>query len=100
MSCLLDDLGLLGVEIGGKLLGIAARGLRGLAFLIFVTHEAGAEGFDFFLGGGAHIGRRNPATKAPRGGDGLQARNTRTHDEGIGRGHGAGGCHHHGEALS
>ena len=61
--------------------------------------EGSAEALGLFLGGGAHVVCLDDGAESACRGDGLQARDTHTHDEHLGRGHRARGGHEHGEEL-
>ena len=85
-------LGLVGVR---HFLGVAARGLGLLEFLVLDRDEFGAEQLDLLLGRGAHVGRGDDRAEAPGGRDRLQPGDADAHDEGLGGRHGAGRRHHH-----
>ncbi len=53
-----------------------------------------------FASGSTHVGCRDDGTEAPCRGNGLQAGHTGTHDEHLGRRHGAGRRHHHREGAA
>ena len=55
-------------EFLGHLPGIGAGLLGG--FLVIDANVDGAEGLDFFLGGGTNVRARDNAAEAARGGDG------------------------------
>ena len=76
-------------------LGITAFGLRILFHLGVHHQELAAKTFDLLLGRRTHVRRRHHRTEALGRGDGLQARDTDTHDEHLGRGDRARSGHHH-----
>ena len=90
-----DERRLLGLIVFRHFLGVAARGLGLLEFLVLDRDELGAQAFHLLLGGRAHVGGGDDGAEAARGRDRLQAGDARAHDEDLRRRHRAGGGHHH-----
>ena len=88
---------LLGLVLGRHLLGVAARGLGLLELLVLDGDELAAQALDLLLGRRPHVVGRDHRAKPLGRGDGLQARDARAHDEGLGGPHSAGCGHHHRE---
>ena len=90
-----DEVGLLRLVRVRHFLGVAARGLGLLEFLVLDRDEFCAKGLDLFLGRGTHVGRCDHGAEAPAGGDRLQAGDADAHDEQLRGRDRAGGGHHH-----
>ena len=93
---LADQLSLLAEKLLGLLACVSA-----LTFLRLQSQldEGGAEGLHLFFHDWAHVVGGDDRSQPARGGDRLQARDSRAHDQHPRRSHSAGRGHHHREEL-
>ena len=95
-----DDLFLFLKVFRRHLLGVTALGLGFFFHFRINLQELPAKALNLFLGGGAHIRRRNDGAQTLGRGNGLQASNTDAHDKGASRGDRARCGHHHREGTT